>query len=468
MSGTLYDASGKVIERKLDIEIVKPSIEGVRSPFDPMVAAGLTVEGLAQILSSATQGDIEQYLVLATQMEQRDCHYFSVLQTRKWSVAYLPRLVEAPTDKKEDIRLAELVKVMVHDIGFTEMLIHALDALNKSFSVIEIIWELTPKLWKPKHYIFKRQNWFQFDQDSYTQLRIRDANVPEGIPLDPYKYIVHHPVVVSGQHLDGGLARQVAAMHLFKSYALKSWMAFAEVFGMPIRIGKYAPGADPEDVDALRRAVTQIGADAAAIIPTTMMIEFQRAAASGFAGSDEFFVRLTNWLDRQVSKAVLGQNMIDEDGGSFAKSKTLQLVRDDIRNADARQLEDTINRDLIKPFIDLNFGPRELYPKFKIDTREKEDLLRFSQAAIPFIDRGLEVEMSVIRDKFDLPEPAPGAQLISPAGRNPIEPQEEDDQKQEKVDAETYRKKYWGLMDLIDTHTNMKDLKRTLSNKETK
>jgi phage gp29-like protein len=45
-------------------------------------------------------------------------------------------------------------------------------------------------------------------------------------------------------------------MYLFKNYAVKDWVAFAEVFGMPLRIGKYEPGATKADREALIQAET--------------------------------------------------------------------------------------------------------------------------------------------------------------------------------------------------------------------
>jgi phage gp29-like protein len=63
-------------------------------------------------------------------------------------------------------------------------------------------------------------------------------------------------------------------MYLFKNYDLKDWVSFAEVFGLPLRLGKYQPGASDEDKTALMQALIQIGADAAGIIPDGTSIEF--------------------------------------------------------------------------------------------------------------------------------------------------------------------------------------------------
>ena len=48
---------------------------------------------------------------------------------------------------------------------------------------------------------------------------------------------------------------------------LVDWVSFAEVYGLPLRLGKYAPGASEADKVALMQALIQIGADAAGINP---------------------------------------------------------------------------------------------------------------------------------------------------------------------------------------------------------
>jgi phage gp29-like protein len=50
-------------------------------------------------------------------------------------------------------------------------------------------------------------------------------------------------------------------MYLFKNYALKDWMGFAEVFGMPLRVGKYEPGASRADRESLIQAVRSLVGD---------------------------------------------------------------------------------------------------------------------------------------------------------------------------------------------------------------
>ncbi len=53
--------------------------------------------------------------------------------------------------------------------------------------------------------------------------------------------MVHTPRSKSGSVWRNGLARLVAVMYMLKSFTVRDWWAFAEVFGIPVRVGKYDP-----------------------------------------------------------------------------------------------------------------------------------------------------------------------------------------------------------------------------------
>jgi phage gp29-like protein len=406
---------------QLDGEQATGGISQVRQPFDPEVALGLTPKRLRSLLSRAKDGDHEDYLTLASEMEHRDAHYYSALQTRKLAVFQLNESIDAASDSAQDQNIAKEVQGFVDSAEFKLAILDILDALGKGFSVIEIIWEMSASQWMPRSYKWRNPRWFQFDTETAQELRLVDGS-SDGEALDPFKYIIHRPKIVSGLSLAGGLARAAAALHVFKGYALKDWMAFAEVYGMPIRIGKYDASAKDDQIELLRRAVRDIGHDAAATIPKSMEIVFERAALSGIAGSGDFFKIISDWLNKEISKLVLGQTMTSEDGASLSQATVHNSVRIDIRNADALQLKNTINRDLIRPFVDLNFGPRlrpSEYPQYSIDIEDPEDLDLLAKALIPFINIGLPVMKSTILDKFGLPEPADGSELLGPSTEEP-------------------------------------------------
>ncbi|MBL4801992.1 MAG: DUF935 family protein, partial [Emcibacter sp.] len=232
------------------------------------------------------------------------------------------------------------------------------------------------------------------------------------LPLEPFKFIYHTHKAKSGLPIRGGVARSVAWCWMFKNFGLKDWVIFAEVYGQPIRIGKYGPNASDKDKSILLRAVANIGTDAAAIIPDSMMIEFIKADQKG---SSDLYERLCNWLDQQMSKAVLGQTTTtDAISGGHAVSKEHNEVREDIERADSKQLCGTLNRDLVRAIIDLNRGPQKRYPKIRLGRGEYTNIPELSAALEKLIPLGLKVSESEVRGKMGLKEPDSDADLLAP------------------------------------------------------
>jgi phage gp29-like protein len=397
---------------------------------------GLTPTKLARILKAIdTDTYAEEYLTLAEEMEEKDLHYSSVLRTRKLAVSSLPPRIEAASDKPEDVEIAEFVEAVLLSREYPSMAFDAMDAVAKGYSMVEILWDMSEERWVPKTYKYRDPRFFRYDMTDLETIRLIDAEHPsEGRPLPAYCFIYHLPHIKSGAPLRGGLARLAAFSFMCKNYTIKDWMAFAEVYGMPLRLGRYGPGASDEDIDTLKTAIQNLGQDAGAVVPEAMAIEFVDATRMTGSGAEPVFGGLADYLDGQVSKGVLGQTMTTDDGSSLAQAKVHGEVRDDIRDSDATNLATTLQRDLVVPLVDLNFGERRSneYPQLVIGAEEPEDLEALSKALSPFIDRGLRIEASAIRDKFGLDEPAEDAEILTPkggGGGNPAGPEPEPEAK---------------------------------------
>lgn len=405
----------------LQEEIARPTVTGIRTVWGYAPIAGhLTPQRLASILIDATQDWPRDYLTLAEEMEERDWHYGSVLGTRKRAVSGLAVSVTPASDSAQDKKLADAVRQLVLDPCFGDMIDGCLDALGKAYSATEITWDRSGKEWMPR-YEWRDPRFFRFDYATQSELLLMDDEHIMGKPLPAYKFIVHRPKLKCGITIRGGLARLVASAYMCKSYTLTDWMAFAEVFGMPLRIGRYEPGATQADINTLIAAVSNLGTDAAAILPKSMTIDFQTMPRTS-DGGDKVFMGLADWLDRQVSKAVLGQTMTTDSASTGLGSNTAEVhdkVRTDIQISDARQLANTLNRDLVKPFIDLNYGPQARYPSIALPVLEPEDLEVLANALAELVPLGLEVEQAEIRDKLGLRTPKKGAKLLQKAPDTP-------------------------------------------------
>lgn len=405
----LVDQFGNPIDlRRLEDEESGPTVTGVRGVTTGHPAEGLTPERLATLLREAEDGNPTRYLELAEQMEEKDLHYRSVISTRKNQVAGLEVTVEAASDQKADVEAADLIRDWLTRDQLRSELFDVLDAVGKGFSITEIMWKTSASRWVPDHLAWRDPRWFEFDRiDGRTPL-LRTTTGPQ--PLSPYKYIQHVHKSKSGLPIRGGLARPAAWAYLFKNFDVKSWVIFAEAFGHPLRVGKYGPGASAEDKQALLRALRNIARDAAAMIPESMMLEFVEAKISG---NMELFERLADWLDRQMSKAVLGQTGTTDVGQHVGTANAHEKVRDDIEAADGVQLAATLNRDLVRPMVDLNFGPRQVYPRITIFRADPEDLDKLVERIAKAVRMGMPVEASWLADKLGVPEPDKGAVLLT-------------------------------------------------------
>lgn len=444
------DAYGRPIQKaELKREHAAPTTRGVRQPFGRHQAPGLTPGKLARVLRSAIDGDAESYLELAEDMEERDLHYAGVLAIRKRQVAGLEISVVAAGDDEESVRDADLVREVIGRDNFMDELVDILDAIGKSFSATEIIWDTSEGQWMPEGLKYRDPRWFTFDPIDGDTLLLRD--VAGDLPLMHGKWITHRAKVKSGLTIRGGLARSVAWTFLFKTFTQKDWAIFCEAYGQPLRLGKWGPDASDEDKDNLLNAVASIGTDFAAIVPASMTIDFVKADVSG---SHELYEKRSDWLDRQVSKLVLGQTATtDAQAGGYAVGKVHDGVREDIERSDAMQLAATLNRDLVRPLIDFNHGRRKSYPKIKIGRADVVDIEKLVKNVSTLVPLGLKVGMSTMRDRIGLPDPDEDEELLAPsrgAASPPPTEEENPDDKGAKVAAQSARIAPPAPLDAID------------------
>lgn len=394
-------------KKEMTGEIAGPTTTGVRQILSGHPAYNITPVRLARLLLAAEQGDEIPYLELAEEMEEKDCHYRAVLATRKMQVSGLPMSVEAFSDKPEDVEAADLCREVLPVIR--PALFDIMDAAGKGFSVSEIIWNTSGRYWLPERIIWRDPRWFGFDPLTGQGPLLRDA---QGYltPLLHDKFVVHHVKSKSGLPIRAGLARAAAWAWLFKNFDLKSWNIFCEVYGHPLRLGKYDQSATEKQKAILLRAVRDLGADHAAIIPLSMQVDFVDAKAQGNA---QVFKEFAEYLDMQISKLVLGQTGTTDTGSRVGTADAHERVRADIEHADAEALAATITRDVFGPLIRLNFGPEHQIPQFRLQREEPEDLSALAEnlSKLAAIAPNL-VEVSVIRDKYGFPEPAKGAVCI--------------------------------------------------------
>ncbi|EKO3919744.1 DUF935 domain-containing protein [Vibrio metschnikovii] len=413
----IVDVNGQPLKADktlLSEDIAKAYTTSVRNPRPASVASTLNPLRLAGLLRSVVDGNNPQdYMTLAEEMEERDLHYAAQLRTRKLAVAAIEPTVEPASDEQVDLDMADRVRDIMAEDQIPELFFDLLDGLGKGLAVVQVLWDTKQTPWKPQDYKWVDPRYLRADQDTLEDILLISDSAPSGEPLEPYKFMVHTPRSKSGIVWRNGLARLVAVMYMLKSFTVRDWWAFAEVFGIPVRVGKYGPNASTEDISTLVNAIGRIASDAGAVIPESMKLELIETAKGN--GGNTLFENMARWCDEQTSKAVLGQTMTADNGSSQSQANVHNEVRMDIAKWDARQLEACVNEYLVKPYVILNWGVQERYPKVRIRVPEPEDLKMLVDSLKPMIESGMRVSASEVREKFGLREPTDDEDVLMPA-----------------------------------------------------
>ncbi|MFH0303215.1 DUF935 family protein [Bradyrhizobium sp. 31Argb] len=282
--------------------------------------------------------------------------------------------------------------------------------------------------WQPARLVRREQRWFCFDRnDGETPLIIGSydshgtatlLNASGESPFPAFKFITTVIRAKSGLPVRSGIARLGVWWWMFKAFTQRDWAIFTQTFGQPVRVGKYPAGSSDADKETLFRAVANIAGDCAAIIPESMLIEFVESMNVG-TGSD-LYLKRADWLNHEMSKAVLGQTATtDAIAGGHAVGQEHRQVQEDIERADAKAQSAILNRDLIRPWIQLEYGPQKAYPRVRIGREEQEDIAQTIDGVVKLVPMGMKVGAAVMREKLGLPEPKPNEELLVAPARAP-------------------------------------------------
>ena len=402
----ILDQYGNPIERQQLQEPQTAALGFLRMEFEGHPSRGLTPPRLARILQSAEQGDLTAQHEMFADMEEKDGHLFSVMQTRRQALQGLDWDIVPPPDataaEKAD---AEMVKDYVKGLELDDLLFDASDAIGHGFSALEVRWASVGKMLLPVCFEHRPQGWFKvctmpgYDRN---ELRLRDNSAP-GAALWPFAWLLHKHKSRSGYISRSGLFRVMAWPFLFKNFSVRDLAEFLEIYGLPLRVGTYNPSASKEDKATLLRAVVGIGHDAAAIIPEGMLIDFKNAAQ----GDNKSFDAMIGLMERTMSKAALGGTLTSGEGehGTQALGNVHNELRHDLLVSDARQVGATLTKQLVFPILAVNRGLADLSrcPRFEFDVEAAEDFKLFADSAPKLVGMGMRIGVEWAHGKLKIP-----------------------------------------------------------------
>ncbi|ACQ92367.1 protein of unknown function DUF935 [Tolumonas auensis DSM 9187] len=406
---SIVDIHGSPIRLEREPQTENDSMLGLlRRHYSEHPTVGLTPGKAAAALLEAELGNMISQCELAEDMEEKDAHLQSELGKRRRSLLSVPWTIKPPRNPSaEEQRDADLLTELLEDFTwFEDCIFDATDAILKGFSAQEFTgWEQVEGLMLPKGLEWRDPAWFQTHPDDRNQLRLRDGTY-EGAVLNPFGWVVHNAKSKSGYLARTGLIRTLVWPFLFKNYSVRDLAEFLEIYGLPVRLGKYPEGATDKEKTTLLNAVLSIGHNAGGIIPRGMEIEFQNAAS----GQADPFVVMMDWCERSMSKAILGGTLTSQADG---KSSTNALgnvhneVRMEVRDSDLHQLAATLTRDLIYPLYALNgksFQSTRRLPRIEFDTTEPEDMRDLAYPLRSLVSMGMKIPAYWVQEKLQIPK----------------------------------------------------------------
>lgn len=195
---------------------------------------------------------------------------------------------------------------------------------------------------------------------------------------------------------------------------MAGWCQLLALYGVPLTVAMTNATITDRDRAVLQAALGSLGRGMSAVLPSAVDLKVIQAANTGQSGH-LIFLALCEYLDKQLSKVVLGQTMTADDGASHAQATVHNEVRHDVVEFDAERLDQTYNAQVVRPFVELNLGEQRVYPRVRTHVDRPTDLTKLTVAVMPWVDRGLRVREADLYELFPFTAPSEGERTIGGA-----------------------------------------------------
>lgn len=375
-------------------------------------------ENLAGVFKKADDGDPRELQQMLADIESRDGHFGGVLETRRRALTRLKWYAAPRSKDKRDVDIAASVQQRLLDAAWYRPLTRSLlDAIHKMWSVCSLGWSALD-LWVPTTVRWVDQQMTGVSPADDQRVEWRDpADETKLVPIAPYTAIVHVASDPSGPLFRRGIGRALAVLYALKRLGLTTWASFVEMFGVARPVVGMPPGHKVSDLDELEARIQEWMHAGYFIKPHGMSLEFPEPANTKSTG-DPVHALLARYCDEQASKRIIGQTMTSDNGSSRAQAEVHERVAEWIIEADAADLAETITRDLVEPFVRLNYGADALVPTVGalIESGERREFqLRALEKLLP---HGLKVGQKVARELAGFPTPDEGEELLGAGDGN--------------------------------------------------
>jgi hypothetical protein len=179
------------------------------------------------------------------------------------------------------------------------------------------------------------------------ELSIVTKNIGDDTGIDYTQPAFTKTVISIGKRGNFGLLNACAPRAIYKKNAEAAWSEFAEMFGMPIRLGKVA-SRNPKDVADMELFLQNMGSAAYAVMGADDSIEIKESSRGD---AYKVYAELIARQDRGIAKLLLGQTMTTDNGSSRSQAEVHERVSEQRMLELKMLLEFTINYKLLPMLI---------------------------------------------------------------------------------------------------------------------
>jgi phage gp29-like protein len=236
----------------------------------------------------------------------------------------------------------------------------------------QIVWDTTPPIWKP----YARQWHQRFTYYDWTLRRFVALCEGESQVINPGngKWMLHAPFGAYRGWVRGAL-RAVVEPWMLRHFGFRDMARFAEVHGMPTRVGVVPAAAAKEERSDFETKLQMIGANTAMILPTGVDDEnkYDYKLVEAIDTAWQVFPGQIDRCDMAIVLAILMVNLTTEvTGGSFAATKSHMDVRAGGTQYDNAAWMQTLQQ-VTRPFAAFNYGDADLAPVTCYDVTPREE-----------------------------------------------------------------------------------------------
>lgn len=363
-----------------------------------------TPTAIAAKLKEIDEGAISIACEIMEEIEGRDAWVQAVAEQRRQAVTALAWSIEPKDDTQPAKEAAEYVQGVLDDVRhFPETLEWLQTATGCGVAATELIWR-GPRLVETNDVPGSR-----LEQDTTETGRISILTDPEGMfsKLAEFgKYVIHCPNFRAGHPMHVTLLRATVWPWIVKHYALRDWVSFSELFGIPWRGGQYDETATPEDKTVATDMLKNAGPDTWFLLPKGIELKIIEAAKGTHPGEV-----IVSEMDKRISIAWLGQTLTTDVGsvGSLAAGRVHEGVKASLALSDIAKEKRTIESQVIAPIIRTwqpgKAVPRPLWTRRIFEPKDvAADQLVLSKLA--YLDsRKLAVDDDVRYEMLGIPKP---------------------------------------------------------------